>query len=83
MLACKGDEFLSRTLPVPVVQQAGHDVTVLEGQKYPGGSAGTFHKRGYYFDAGATVAGGLGRTTPQRVAGAAAIAAKPQAMSAL
>ena len=39
--------------------QAGHDVTVLEGQVYPGGSAGTFYRKGYRFDAGATLAGGF------------------------
>lgn len=39
--------------------QAGHQVTVLESQAYPGGSAGTFFHRGYRFDAGATLAGGF------------------------
>lgn len=39
--------------------QAGHQVTVLEAHTYPGGSAGTFYNRGYRFDAGATLAGGL------------------------
>ncbi|MCC6615564.1 MAG: FAD-dependent oxidoreductase [Anaerolineae bacterium] len=42
-----------------LLAQAGHDVTVLEAQSYPGGSAGTFPHQGYRFDAGATVAGGL------------------------
>lgn len=37
----------------------GFDVTVLEAQTYPGGSAGTFYHQGYRFDAGATVAGGF------------------------
>lgn len=39
--------------------KAGHRVTVLEAQTYPGGSAGTFFHRGYRFDAGATLAGGF------------------------
>lgn len=39
--------------------QAGHRVTVLESQTYPGGSAGTFFHRGFRFDAGATLAGGF------------------------
>jgi len=42
-----------------LLAQAGHHVTVLEAQSYPGGSAGTFTHQGYRFDAGATVAGGL------------------------
>ena len=42
-----------------LLAQAGHDVTVLETQTYPGGSAGTFFHKGYRFDAGATVAGGM------------------------
>lgn len=39
--------------------QAGHRVTVLEAQAYPGGCAGTFYYQGYRFDAGATLAGGF------------------------
>ena len=39
--------------------EAGHDVTVLEGQAYPGGCAGTFFYQRYRFDAGATLAGGF------------------------
>lgn len=39
--------------------RAGHRVTVLEAQTYPGGSAGTFVHKGYRFDAGATLAGGF------------------------
>jgi C-3',4' desaturase CrtD len=42
-----------------LLAQAGHEVTVLEGQVYPGGSAGTFPHKGYRFEAGATVAGGF------------------------
>ena len=38
---------------------AGCQVTVLEAQTYPGGSAGTFFHQGYRFDAGATLAGGF------------------------
>ena len=39
--------------------QVGCEVTVLEAQAYPGGSAGTFFHQGYRFDAGATLAGGF------------------------
>ncbi len=39
--------------------KAGHDVTVLEAQAYPGGCAGTFYHQKYLFDAGATLAGGF------------------------
>ena len=38
---------------------AGCEVTVLEAQAYPGGSAGTFFHKGHRFDAGATLAGGF------------------------
>jgi phytoene dehydrogenase-like protein len=39
--------------------KAGHRITVLEAQAYPGGCAGTFYHQGYLFDAGATLAGGF------------------------
>lgn len=39
--------------------RAGHRVTVLESQVYPGGSASTFYHQGFRFDAGATLAGGF------------------------
>lgn len=39
--------------------KAGHQLTVLEAQTYPGGSAGTYYHKGYRFDAGATLAGGF------------------------
>lgn len=38
---------------------AGHKVTILEAQTYPGGSAGTYYHKGFRFDAGATLAGGF------------------------
>ena len=44
--------------------EAGHDVTVLEAQAYPGGCAGTFFYQGYRFDAGATLAGGFAAGGP-------------------
>jgi phytoene dehydrogenase-like protein len=44
--------------------RAGHRVSVLEANVYPGGCAGTFYHQGYYFDAGATLAGGFGRGGP-------------------
>ncbi len=34
-------------------------MTLLEGQVYPGGCAGTFYHQGYRFEAGATVVGGF------------------------
>ncbi len=48
--------------------KAGFDVTVLEAQSYPGGSAGTFTHKGYRFDAGATVAGGFQPNGPHTIA---------------
>ncbi len=39
--------------------KAGHRVTVLEAQVYPGGCAGTFYHKKFRFDAGATLAGGF------------------------
>lgn len=44
--------------------QAGHRVTILEAQTYPGGCAGSFYYQGYRFDAGATLAGGFGPGGP-------------------
>lgn len=42
-----------------LLAKAGLDVTVLEAHVYPGGCAGTFYHQKYYFDAGATLAGGF------------------------
>jgi C-3',4' desaturase CrtD len=42
-----------------LLAEAGCEVTVLEAGVYPGGSAGTFYRNGYRFDAGATLAGGF------------------------
>ncbi len=47
-----------------LLAHSGHDVTVLEGQVYPGGCAGTFYHQGYRFDAGATVVGGFQANGP-------------------
>lgn len=44
--------------------RAGHQVTVLEGHVYPGGSAGTFYHKKFRFDAGATLAGGFAQGGP-------------------
>jgi C-3',4' desaturase CrtD len=52
-----------------LLAQAGHRVTVLEGQTYPGGSAGTFYHKGFRFDAGATVVGGFQPNGPHTLVG--------------
>lgn len=52
-----------------LLAQAGYAVTVLEGQVYAGGSAGTFFHKGYRFEAGATVAGGFQPNGPHAVVG--------------
>ncbi len=50
-----------------ILANQGYDVTVLEAQTYPGGSASTFFKEGYRFDSGATVAGGFQPGGPHNV----------------
>lgn len=52
-----------------LLAKEGYDVTVLEAQTYPGGSASTFFHKGYRFDSGATVAGGFQPNGPHYVAG--------------
>lgn len=44
--------------------QAGYQVTVLEAHRAPGGCAATFRRRGYAFDAGATLVGGFDADGP-------------------
>ena len=44
--------------------RAGLKVTVLKAQSYLGGCAGTFYRKRYRFDAGATVAAGFGPGGP-------------------
>ena len=51
-----------------LLAKAGFEVTVLESQSYPGGSAGTFFHKGYRFDAGATVVGGFQANGPHAIA---------------
>ncbi len=51
-----------------LLAQAGYQVTVLEAQTYPGGSASTFFHKGYRFESGATVAGGFQPNGPHTVA---------------
>lgn len=46
--------------------RAGVEVTVLEAQSYLGGCAGTFFRKRYRFDAGATVAAGFDVGGPMR-----------------
>ena len=47
----------------------GYDVTVMEAQTYPGGSASTYYHKGYRFDSGATVAGGFQPNGPHYLIG--------------
>lgn len=50
-----------------LLAKAGYDVTVLEAQTYPGGSASSFPHKGYVFESGATVAGGFQPNGPHNV----------------
>lgn len=50
-----------------LLAQARYKVTVLEAQTYPGGCASTFTHKGYYFDSGATVVGGLQEGGPHQI----------------
>ncbi len=57
-----------------LLAKAGYKVTVLEAQTYPGGCASTFTHKGYQFDSGATVIGGLQEGGPHHfVAGQLAL----------
>lgn len=52
-----------------LLQQAGHTVTVLEAQTYPGGCASTYFHKGFRFESGATVVGGFQPNGPHQIAG--------------
>lgn len=52
-----------------LLAQAGYEVTVLEAQTYPGGSASTFFHKGYRFESGATIAGGFQPDGPHEIVG--------------
>lgn len=52
-----------------LLAQANYQVTVLESNLYPGGSAATFFHKGYHFDAGATVVGGFQPNGPHTIIG--------------
>lgn len=52
-----------------LLAQAGYDVTVIEAQSYPGGSASTFYHKGYRFESGATLAGGFQENGPHALVG--------------
>ncbi|MDX1994135.1 MAG: NAD(P)/FAD-dependent oxidoreductase [bacterium] len=52
-----------------LLAKAGYDVTVLEAQTYPGGSASTFPHKGFRFESGATVVGGFQTDGPHAVIG--------------
>ena len=52
-----------------LLAKEGYQVTVVEANTYPGGSAGTFFHKGYRFDAGATVAGGFQPNGPYNISG--------------
>lgn len=47
-----------------ILAHHGVPVVVLEAQAYPGGCASTFYRRGFRFDAGATLAAGFGSGMP-------------------
>ena len=55
-----------------VLARHGLNVTVLEAHVYPGGCAGTFYHQKYYFDAGATLAGGFYSGGPMEIVAKAA-----------
>ncbi|MCY4146050.1 MAG: NAD(P)/FAD-dependent oxidoreductase [Chloroflexi bacterium] len=64
-----------------LLAKAGFQVTVVEANPYPGGSAATFFHKGYRFEAGATVAGGFHESGPLRQLGdllGMSVAARPQ-----
>lgn len=52
-----------------LLAKAGHSVTVLEAQTYPGGCASTWTHKSYRFESGATVAGGFQPDGPHFIAG--------------
>jgi len=52
-----------------LLQQAGYQVTVLEAQTYPGGSASTYFHKGFRFESGATVVGGFQPNGPHAIVG--------------
>lgn len=52
-----------------VLARLGWPVVVLEGHSEPGGCASTFYRRGFRFDAGATVAAGFAPGQPLEVLG--------------
>ncbi|MCU0463968.1 MAG: NAD(P)/FAD-dependent oxidoreductase [Anaerolineae bacterium] len=52
-----------------LLAKAGYQVTVLEGQTYPGGCASTWTHKGFRFESGATVAGGFQEHGPHAVIG--------------
>jgi len=52
-----------------LLAKEGYDVTVMEAQTYPGGSASTYYHQGYRFDSGATVAGGFQPNGPHYLIG--------------
>ncbi|GAB6940628.1 phytoene desaturase family protein [Thermus brockianus] len=51
-----------------VLKRAGLEVVVLEAHTYPGGLAGSFHHRGFRFEAGATLLTGLAPGAPLALA---------------
>ena len=49
--------------------KAGYPVTILENHRHPGGCAASFRRKGYRFDAGATLLGGFDATGPHTLLG--------------
>lgn len=52
-----------------LLAKAGHHVTILEAQTYPGGCASTYTHKGFRFESGATVVGGFQPDGPHRLVG--------------
>lgn len=52
-----------------LLADAGYNVTVLEAEGYPGGSAGTYYHQGFRYEAGATLAGGFQPNGPHALVG--------------
>ncbi|RMG79287.1 MAG: FAD-dependent oxidoreductase, partial [Chloroflexi bacterium] len=57
------------TVAALLAKTGRYDVLVLEAQTYAGGCAATFYHKGFRFDTGATVIGGLHDSGPHHIVG--------------